>query len=127
MKEGSRKFQLFTRRVHIASFNGRHNHIKAACLLVLYHRRERLGILTGLDCAELAAQAGVDANYIRSKVGKWTEWKYVNQKAGNNRTGRPTFVYSLAVRGQRFIEERMSRDIVVTIVNEIKANRTSKP
>ncbi len=125
--EAPRKNLVRVRKVHYATFNGVHNHIKAKALIVLGHRRAKLGTTTGLDCVELAGQAGVDLLYVRSKIAAWTNWKYINRKAGANAQGRPVYTYSIAARGVKFIEQRTPREVITALVKEIKEKRTSQP
>jgi hypothetical protein len=101
--------------------------MKGRCLIVLYHRMYKLGISKGLSYSELAAQAGVSKDYVGSKVCLWVTWKYINKKAGTNASGRPVYVYSIAARGVKFIQERMGKDVLADMVQEIIDNRTITP
>ena len=86
---------------HEATFNGRHNAVKAKALIVLYQLPGK-----SLSLAELAEATGESYNYLGSRIGKWVEWGYLKRtiKMGGN---KPVFGYSLAVRGKRFYLYRL--------------------
>ena len=43
-------------------------------------------------------------DYIKLRLGKWVEWKYIIRKAKVD-TIRPVFCYSINKRGEQFIED----------------------
>ncbi len=96
-KEG----KLVIAHPHEATFNGRHNAVKAKTLIILYQLKDK-----ALSLAELVEATGESYNYLGSRIGKWVEWKYLKReiKMGAN---KPVFCYSLAVRGKRFVRYRL--------------------
>lgn len=114
---------------HLAIFNDRHNGSKCRVLIVLYHRKYKLKDTTGLGVGELHRQSGVNYDYIKSRVTKWVEWKYLERKVRDNKAGRPLYVYTLAERGRHIIEDILPQDWLKRYITEIQAfkvNNTGK-
>ena len=109
--------------LHLATFRGRHNRTKSKTLITLYHRRYKLGNRTGLGLSELAQLSGCGYNSLRAKLGRWTAWGYIERNYSTGYQGRPIFVYKLADRGKRFIEERLPPEKLAEYVIEIKQSR----
>ena len=109
--------------LHIATFKGRHNSVKSKVLIVLYHRRFKLGNRTGVGVAELAGLTGCNYNYLKSRLGKWAGWRYINRSLSIGERGHPAFLYSIDDRGKRFVEERLPRVRLEQYVSEIKLGR----
>ena len=113
-------------RPHIATFSGVHNASKAKVLIILNHRKYNLRLSTGLNVRQLHLESGVNYNYLRSRLGKWFKWKYLSRKAYDDGNGRPMFYYTIAVRGEHFIEYILPNDVFTRYINEINEYRTSK-
>ncbi len=111
---------------HEATFNGLHDSAKVKVLLVLYHRRFKLGNPSGLGVAELHRLSGCNYDTLRAKLFKWKNWKYVTRRLGLNRQGRPAFTYIIADRGVRFIEERVPRERLVDYIRQIRDFKAGK-
>jgi hypothetical protein len=107
---------------HRISFSGRSNRVKGACLIVLYHRYNKLGIHSGLTARELAAQAGCKLVTVKSSVIRWSRWHYLVRHETKH-----GYSYSIAQRGQLFCDLRMPYYIRQGLIQEIKATRTSIP
>lgn len=94
----------YTTRPHYANFNNIHNASKSKVFMVLYHRRFKLGIATGLGVMELHQQSGVPYNTVNNKRKKWVEWGYLKRAIKAGKT-RPFYSYSLTERGIHFVRD----------------------
>jgi len=111
---------------HFATFNEKHNVSKCKVLITLYHRKYKLKVNTGLGVSELHKQSGVNYDYIKSRVTKWVEWRYLERSVKDNRVGRPLYVYRLADRGRHFIEDIVPRDWLERYIAEIQEFKAKK-
>ena len=101
----------------IATFNGRHNEAKSKALITLLDYKEQG--LGGLTLKELARQSSVSYEYLKSRLGKWYEWKYVTRRATVN-VDRPVYSYSIAARGRHFVEDIIPSDVLAQYMIELK-------
>lgn len=97
--------KLVETKPHYASFNHKHNAAKSKVLIVLYHRRFNVNDNTGMGIGELHRATGANYGYLTVKVTKWCQWQYISRAVRAGERGRPIYVYSLAKRGQHFIED----------------------
>ena len=113
-------------RTHLASFNGIHNASKTKTLIILDHYKYKLKSNTGLNVRQLHLESGVNYNYLRSRLGKWFKWKYVSRRAHDDGSGRPMFYYTIADRGEHFINHVVPNDVRTRYINELNQYRTNK-
>ena len=106
---------------HIATFRGKHNASKSKVLLICYHRKFMEHSTIGLGARELAETSGVNYSYLKKRLPKWVEWKYLLRKATAGPQGKPVFVYSIAVRGSHFLEDRAPREKLNQYLMEIRS------
>jgi len=111
---------------HLASFNGIHNASKTKALIILDHYKHKLRLSTGLNVRQLHSESGVNYDYLRSRLGKWFKWKYVSRRAHDDGTGRPMFYYTIAARGEHFINHIVPNDVLARYITEINQYRTNK-
>ncbi len=97
--------------------------LRPRCLQFLYHRKHKLGLNDGLNVWDIHLQSGVDYDYLRSRLRKWKEWGYLNRKPVDTGVGRPEYQYTIAKRGEHFIEDIVPRNILNQYIAEIKAKR----
>jgi hypothetical protein len=57
-----------------------------------------------------------------SRVGKWVAWDYLVRKIKQG-MNRPVYSYSIAKRGEHFIEDRIPRERLKDYLEEIRASR----
>lgn len=109
---------------HIATHNGRHNHVKDLVLVLLYDHRYYYHKSDGFTRWELVRQADLNPAYLAIKLKKWCEWKYITKKL-NRRSGRELFRYVIAIRGVNYVRNRIPRDKLIEcrlILKEIAEN-----
>lgn len=116
----SKEGKLIVSRPHKATFHGIHNATKSKVLIVLYWLKNTVGDNTGMSAIELSEKAGVNYNYLKTRIGKWHDWKYVSRRAVGQSKGRPIYRYTIAQRGEHFIEDIVPRDILARYIDEIK-------
>lgn len=104
-------------RPHEATFNGRHNAVKAKVLIILYKLDGK-----ALSIAELAEATGEAYGYIGSRASKWVEWGYL-KRGIKLYSGRPVFGYSIARRGVRFVKYRIPLSRKQAYLAEVEAYR----
>jgi len=117
--------KLVTARPHEATFNGRHNCCKSKTLVVLYHRKQKISETTGLTLRELSLASGVSYAYLKSRLAKWVEWKYLVRKMTDG-INRPVYSYLIGERGEHFVEDRIPRERLVEYVAEIRINNLGR-
>lgn len=88
----------------IATFRGKHNEAKSKALITLLDRKEQGD--GSLTLRELARVSLVSYNYLKSRLGKWYQWKYITRRIANGKN-RPVYTYSIAVRGEVFVKTRI--------------------
>ena len=106
---------------HIGTFRGKHNASKSKILLICYHQKFMLHSAIALSARELAETSGVSYGYLKKRLAKWVEWKYLLRKATAGPLGQPVFVYTIAARGAHFLEVRAPREKLNQYLAEIKA------
>ena len=123
----SKEFKYRTSyRSHFATFRGVHNASKTKVLIILYLRKYQLRLKTGLNVRELHTQSGVNYDYLRSRLGTWCEWEYVSRRAYDDGTGRPMFYYTIAPRGEHFIQHIVPKEVLNRYLNEINQYHIDK-
>lgn len=118
----SKEGKLIISRPHKASFHGIHNASKSKVLIVLYWLKNTVGDNTGLSVKELAEKSGCNYDYLKTRLGKWHDWRYVSRRAVGQVVGRPIYKYSIAQRGEHFIEDIIPKDILSRYIDEIKSH-----
>jgi len=93
-----------TYQPHEATFRGKHNAAKAKTLIYLFDRYQNQQ--RSLSAGEIHQETGVLLTTLRSKLGKWVKWGYVNRRLAH-RNGQPCFSYTIGERGARFVTERI--------------------
>lgn len=116
--------ELIQARPHFATFNEKHNACRSKVYIILYHRKFRQFIDTGLTLKEIALLSTVDYFYIKAKIGKWVSWGFVDRKGIRLSNGKPAFCYTIGTRGRHFVEDIIPADWLKTYVDEIKAQRS---
>jgi hypothetical protein len=109
-------------RPHEATFKGCHNSSKSKALIILYHRKHKLLQTTGLTLKELSIASGSSYAYLKSRLAKWVEWKYITRKITVG-TNRPVYSYSIVERGEHFVEDRIPKDRLAEYIEEIRTNK----
>ena len=107
-----------------ATFKGAHNASKCKTLLLLYHRKHKLGLGTGLSARDIHLQSGVGYDYLRARLGVWFKWGYLSRRLTINYTGKPAFSYTIAKRGEHFIENRVPQEALDRYIAEIRIFRS---
>ena len=74
---------------------------------------------SGLTLRELARESSVSYEYLKSRLGKWHQWKYVTRRVTNN-GNRPVFTYSIALRGEAFVKTRIPPNVLARYIAELK-------
>ena len=71
----------------ITTFRGKHNEAKSKALITLLDSKQK--DQGGLTLKQLSIFSGVSYEYLKSRLGKWHEWKYVTRHVtkGRNRPG----------------------------------------
>jgi len=107
----------------IATFRGKHNEAKSKALITLLDRKERgYGSLT---LRELARESSVSYEYLKSRLGKWYQWKYVTRRVTDGST-RPVYSYSITVRGESFVKTRIPPGVLAIYISELKEYREQR-
>ena len=109
---------------HIATFRGKHNASKSKILLICYHQKFMEQSTIGFSARELAEISGVSYSYLKKRLSKWVEWKYLLRKATAGPHGKPVFVYSIATRGSHFLEDRAPKEKLDQYLREIRGAKT---
>ena len=104
-------------RSGIATFHGKHNEAKSKALITLLGRKERG--YGGLTLRELARESSVSYEYLKSRLGKWYQWKYITRRVTNGDI-RPVYTYSIALRGEAFVKNRIPPDVLAIYISELK-------
>lgn len=90
------------------------------------YKYHKIGLNTGLNVRDIHLQSGVDYDYLRSRLRKWHEWGYLNRKPVDTGKGRPVYAYTIARRGEHFIEDIVPRDILNQYIAEIRAFKANE-
>ena len=104
-----------------ASFNGKHNKVKAKVLITLYLRTLE-NINTGLSARELAELSGEKLISITGKLSAWTRWGLVRQRPGRIGT-KCMAVYSLGKKGNHYVIYVIPPEIYSKYLNEIREHQ----
>ena len=80
----------------------------------------------GLNARQLHSESGVNYDYLRSRLGKWFKWGYVSRRAHDDRTGKPMFYYTIATRGEHFIQHIIPKEVLTRYINEINQYCSNK-
>jgi hypothetical protein len=100
----------------IATFHGKHNECKSKALIILLDRKGKAQ--GGLTLKQLALASNVSYEYLKSRLGKWHEWQYVRRYITHGRN-RPVYSYSIAARGERFVQMRIPTQVLDTYISEL--------
>ncbi len=122
----SKSGKVIISKPHIATFNDVHNASKTKVFIVLYHRKNRLGLNTGLNVRDIHLQSNVDYDYLRTRMSKWHEWGYLSRRPVDSGKGRAVYTYMIAKRGEHFIEDIVPGDILNQYIAEIKAFKSKQ-
>jgi len=95
------------------TFKGRHNSVKAKCLIVLYEAK--MGHQIGPTAKELAAKAGVSYRSLSTLLPRWLRWEFVLCE------GTYRVQWRIARRGQQWLNRWQSVMPLVRYVREIEA------
>ena len=102
-----------------ATFNGKHNACKSKAFIILLDRQQKG--LGGLTLKQLALASSVSYQYLKSRLGVWHSWKYINRRVTTNGIkGKPVFSYSISARGTKFVKERIPPDVFNRYIAELK-------
>ena len=104
-----------------ASFNGKHNKVKAKVLITLYLRTLE-NINTGLSARELAEQSGEKLSTIKRKVYAWAKWELVRQKPGRVGT-RCVALYYILPKVMHYVIYVIPPEIYSKYLNEIREHQ----
>lgn len=88
--------------VCIATFNGRHNMVKSAVLLLLHQYPGKLSL------ADITRYTEGNYHSLAVLLGRWHNWGYVTQYYSKK---RGMFLYGESSRGERFIFDRLPRPL----------------
>ncbi len=106
-----------------ASFNGRHNMVKAMALIVLYARRSNGD--GGITAKALSIKSTASYRSLLSLLPKWVRWSYVQRKAIEGDYG-PIYSYSISKRGEHFLEDIVPKGKLAEYTATIRAHN-AKP
>lgn len=98
--------------LHIASFRGKQNWDKVRVLVLLYVA-ERQGIAS-LTTRLIVFNTDISPDYLYHRLPLWVKWRYL--KRSDSPDG---FRYSLAPRGERFIERIVPAQVLARAFNSI--------
>ena len=101
----------------IATFKGKHNEAKSKALIMLLDSKQK--DQGGLTLKQLATVSGVSYEYLKSRLGKWHEWKYVRRHITKGRN-RPVYSYLIAIRGERFVQTIIPPYVLARYIEELK-------
>ncbi len=101
----------------------KHNSSKAKALLILYPSYQR-GDTRGLSANNIAFQSGLGLVSLQSLLPRWTRWGYVVRHAAAG--DRPHYRYRLGSRGRKFIENRLSNELMRQYLQEMSAYRLAR-
>ncbi len=121
-------YKIFIMRPHIATFNGSHNSVKSKVLLVLYFRKIDQGDDSGMTLRELFNETGCNILSLYAHVGEYAykyRDPYLNRTMSMN-SAQMLWHYTIAQRGIRFVEQRLTSDARARFLAEIKAYREGK-
>ena len=120
------KGRLIIPRFHRASFNGKHDRVKAKVYLYLWVHKYQFHQEGGLTLSEIHWETGVNYNYLRSKAGKWEEWGFVTRRAIIRTRQRPVYSYQIGERGVHFLRDIMPPDVRRQLTDEINEWRKNR-
>lgn len=109
-------------RPHIARFNGKRNATKSKILIFLTSKRGAY-----YTVRELADKTGASYFYIKSRLGYWVKWKYLERKIAITPNGKPCYMYGIATRGLNFVIARIPVETRNKHVIELKAWQAEHP
>lgn len=113
----ARDGRVIVPRPHRATFKGSHNLSKARLFVGLYyHQIVKHG--KPLNYKELCSITGLSVCYVACRIRFFVEWEFMDRV----KVGR-CFVYTLAKRGKKFVEQRIPPDVFAQIVKDIKEYR----
>jgi hypothetical protein len=110
-------------RLVIATFRGKHNEAKSKVLITLLDSKEKG--YGGLTLKEIARESSVSYEYLKSRLGKWYQWKYITRHVTNGST-RPVYSYSIAVRGEAFVNTRIPPEVLYRYTADLREYHNKK-
>jgi hypothetical protein len=105
--------------------NGHRNRSVGKVLLLLCWRHDYWHSNAGLPVAALAYNSGVSKVYIKGKIKKWLEWRYVSRELCGDCTGQASYRYKLLVKGRNAIVNQPQR-IISELYSEIMKDTGGK-
>ena len=99
---------------------GSHNLSKAKVFIILSCLKHNK-VNTGLNAQQISLSSGVSYAYLLSRLGKWHQWGYLNRRAAGSDKGRAIYNYSIAKRGEYFLNELVTTTVFNQLVEDIKA------
>jgi len=103
-------------KVMVASFRGKNNCAKAKVLITLYLRRQQ-GIKRGMTFMEVTRASKIP--YGSFHPSRWHRWNYINRRLSLE-GGKPCYLYTIALRGIHFVEDRIPPNRYEDYLNEMK-------
>lgn len=99
----------FTTKPHWAKFDEKHNASRSKAFMALYYWKYQKQKSEGLTVGQLYSETGVSYAYLKSRLIKWYAWKFIKREVVLLH-GKPTFSYSLDVRGRNFVEKIIPKE-----------------
>lgn len=87
---------------HYIDFTGKNNNSKGKVLIWLLHIKGK-----HRTARQLHDETGVNYNYLRARLSFWYNIRYLNRHAILPSKGRPVWAYSIAERGEHFVNDMM--------------------
>jgi hypothetical protein len=101
----------------IASFRGRNNRTKTKILTFLNDRATR-GNKKYFTAVELVLYCGVNRNYLRCRIGKWYDWRYLKRRPVQ-KDNTLMYEYAIAERGKHFLADIAPLEVIKLCAAEI--------
>jgi predicted ArsR family transcriptional regulator len=112
----------FRTRSHFAKFDTKHNATRSRVYMVLYWRRFKLKLSTGLTLGQLVDESSVSYKYVKTRIAKWCTWGFL-QRRFTVQKGRPVYSYSIGERGIHFIRDVVPKEWLDKYAQMIRDNR----
>jgi len=121
----NKKGKPFRTKPHFAKFNTIHNATRTRVYMVLYWRRFKLKLNTGLTLGQLVDESGAKYKYVKTRIARWCAWGFL-QRRFTVKNGHAVFSYSIAERGVHFIRDVVPKEWLEKYAQMIRDTRKTK-
>ena len=118
----NKKGKPFRTKPHFAKFNTIHNATRTRVFMILYWRRFKLKLNTGLPLGTLVDESGVKYKYVKTRITKWCAWGFLQRRFAVQK-GSPVYSYSIGERGIHFIRDVVPKEWLEKYARMIRDNR----